>query len=328
MSAKNFSTKPGLSTKLAVSPRQGLSMKPAVSPRQAVSIKPAVTGPPSQRACTAVTAPEELLSSVPPDQRPPQPGEKSDGEEGGQQLGKKPSHSGRKMEKADKKKITRRKKPSKKRKKKVKRVELAHGDNVRSLKFKWEVKKKLGSGGFGDVYKVVKVDNLDTKEYAMKTEMVAGEKRMLRLKIEVSVLEECQAAEPSRRKHFVEFLDKGMCNDFKFVVMGLVGPSIENVRIKILGQSFAKETAMNITLQTLKAVTDLHHVGWLHRDIKPQNFAVGLEEVEATVFMLDFGIARMIFNPGTRVVKYVSCLARGWRCRRPKMGIKEKKWRL
>lgn len=41
--------------------------------------------------------------------------------------------------------------------------------------------------GSGDVYKVKNTANKE--EHAMKTEMVEGEKRMLRLKIEVTVLD-------------------------------------------------------------------------------------------------------------------------------------------
>ena len=207
---------------------------------------------------------------------------------------------------------TQEKKPKKKRGKKREpgqRDQLKDGEMIRSEQFMWKVIRKLGSGGFGDVYKVVKVDHPDTQEYAMKTEMVEGDKRMLRLKIEVTVLGACRAQpDPERKRHFVAFEDKGLCDKFKFVVMGLVGPSLEDIRYKYLLRNFNKSTAMNAAQQTLKSLADLHFIGWLHRDIKPQNFAVGLDEAEEIVYMLDFGIARSVYNPGTRIVKFVSIL--------------------
>lgn len=49
-------------------------------------------------------------------------------------------------------------------------------------------------------------------EKAMKTELIRGEKRMLRLKIEVSVLLLCHN---SQKKHFVEFVDRGKTDQLK-----------------------------------------------------------------------------------------------------------------
>lgn len=54
------------------------------------------------------------------------------------------------------------------------------------------------------------------QEYAMKTEMCEGDKRMLRLKIEVRVLGLCQNVEnPDKRKHFIELVDRGKTEKFK-----------------------------------------------------------------------------------------------------------------
>ena len=50
----------------------------------------------------------------------------------------------------------------------------------------------------------------------MKTEMVMGEKRLLRLKIEVMVLEAIrEQLKEDRRTHFVELIDKGKTDTYK-----------------------------------------------------------------------------------------------------------------
>uniref|UniRef100_A0A0K0DD07 Protein kinase domain-containing protein n=1 Tax=Angiostrongylus cantonensis TaxID=6313 RepID=A0A0K0DD07_ANGCA len=221
---------------------------------------------------------------------------------------------------------------------------------------RWGVIKLLGSGGFGDVYKVAKVNNPDKTEYAMKTEMVVGNRQMLRLKIEVMVLMKCHAqTDPERKGHFVAFVDRGKTDKFKadfalvrrncellmvpyssstfkkirgerghhdgvhswtvrfsfvdeslflqFLVMGLVGPSLEDIRRKDLLKNYSKATAMTCCIQTLTALRDLHGIGYIHRDIKPQNYAIGLGEKESTIYMLDFGIARKYTVGDTKVVK-------------------------
>ncbi len=54
------------------------------------------------------------------------------------------------------------------------------------------------------------------QDYAMKTEMVMGEKRLLRLKIEVMVLEAIrEQLKEDRRTHFVELIDKGKTDTYK-----------------------------------------------------------------------------------------------------------------
>ncbi|KAJ1366345.1 hypothetical protein KIN20_026985 [Parelaphostrongylus tenuis] len=185
-----------------------------------------------------------------------------------------------------------------------KREKMKEGDTLKSDNFKWKVVKLLGSGGFGDVYKVVKVDSEDTKKYALKTETCEGDKRLLRLKVEVYVLKLCQKVDkPERKKHFIELVDRGKNEKFKFLVMGLVGQSLEDIRRSTLRRNYSKSTGMQIAHQTLQAVYDLHELGYLHRDIKPQNFAVGLELQRNVIYMLDFGIARRFTIGSTKELK-------------------------
>lgn len=63
-------------------------------------------------------------------------------------------------------------------------------------------------------------------------------------------------------------------------------------------------TCINLGLQTLEGISDLHALGYLHRDIKPQNFTVGLREKSETIFLLDFGIARRYTEKGSKAIRY------------------------
>jgi tau tubulin kinase len=49
---------------------------------------------------------------------------------------------------------------------------------------------------------------------------------------------------------------------------------------------------LHIATETLNRLEQLHDAGWLNRDVKAVNFAVGLGEKARQVFMLDFGYAR------------------------------------
>ena len=54
----------------------------------------------------------------------------------------------------------------------------------------------------------------------------------------------------------------------QFLVMSLVGKSLEDLRRQVLCKNFSKSTAMKTSLQALEAISDLHSVGFLHRDVK------------------------------------------------------------
>lgn len=58
-------------------------------------------------------------------------------------------------------------------------------------------------------------------------------------------------------------------------------------------QRFTLSTATRLSLQCLESIEELHNVGFLHRDVKPSNFAMGRPpNDDRTVFLLDFGLCR------------------------------------
>uniref|UniRef100_A0A0M3HLB9 Protein kinase domain-containing protein n=1 Tax=Ascaris lumbricoides TaxID=6252 RepID=A0A0M3HLB9_ASCLU len=46
---------------------------------------------------------------------------------------------------------------------------------------------------------------------------------------------------------------------------------------------------MRISQQALEGIWDLHLVGFIHRDIKPQNFAIGIGDKNDLIYVLDLG---------------------------------------
>ncbi|VDP49318.1 unnamed protein product [Soboliphyme baturini] len=46
----------------------------------------------------------------------------------------------------------------------------------------------------------------------------------------------------------------------------------------------------------LQALEDLHRIGYLHRDIKPQNYAIGRDPDFRKVYLLDFGMSRQFLR--------------------------------
>ncbi|GBN26291.1 Tau-tubulin kinase Asator, partial [Araneus ventricosus] len=152
------------------------------------------------------------------------------------------------------------------------------------VKERWKVVKKIGGGGFGEIYEGL---DLVTKELvALKLESAKQAKQVL--KMEVAVLKKLQG-----REHVCRFIGCGRNDRFNYVVMQLQGKNLAELRRSQPRGAYSLSTTLRLGLQILKAIESIHEVGFLHRDIKPSNFSMGrLSHNCRNVYMLDFGLAR------------------------------------
>ncbi|KAE9417662.1 hypothetical protein Angca_008896, partial [Angiostrongylus cantonensis] len=74
--------------------------------------------------------------------------------------------------------------------------------------------------------------------------------------------------------------------------MQLVGPDLGKLRRSFADKRFSVPTALRVLQQTLRRLEVLHDAGWLCRDVKAPNFAVGLGQESSVIYMLDFGFSR------------------------------------
>ncbi|CAI2346947.1 unnamed protein product [Caenorhabditis sp. 36 PRJEB53466] len=180
--------------------------------------------------------------------------------------------------------------------KRAQRALLVPETKIRSrTKRTWCVIAHIGSGGFGDVYKVCD-EAKPSYECAMKTEIHNADQR--RLSLERSILREIDGYTKAHKKerHFCELIDAGSTNEFSWIAMTLIGPSLEDVR-RMLGKQYSRPCVVNMALQILEAVEVMHEVGFIHRDLKPSNICTGVAPADENVlYVLDFGISRRIFK--------------------------------
>lgn len=161
------------------------------------------------------------------------------------------------------------------------------------VKERWKVLKKIGGGGFGEIYEGL---DLVTKEsVALKLESAKQPKQVL--KMEVAVLKKLQGKE-----HVCRFIGCGRNDRFNYVVMQLQGKNLAELRRSQSRGAFSLSTTLRLGHQILKAIESIHEVGFLHRDVKPSNFAMGrLPHNCHKVYMLDFGLARQYTNASGEV---------------------------
>ncbi|XP_077094571.1 tau-tubulin kinase 2 isoform X3 [Siphateles boraxobius] len=156
------------------------------------------------------------------------------------------------------------------------------------VKERWKVVKKIGGGGFGEIYEAL--DLMNRTSVALKAESAQQPKQVL--KMEVAVLKKLQG-----KDHVCRFVGCGRNDRFNYVVMELQGRNLADLRRSMNRGTFTVSTTLRLCLQMLKAIESIHSVGFLHRDIKPSNFAMGrFPSTCRTCYMLDFGLARQFTN--------------------------------
>lgn len=65
-------------------------------------------------------------------------------------------------------------------------------------------------------------------------------------------------------------------------------------------KTFTEETVLMLGIQMLSRLDSLHCKGYVHRDIKPDNFVMGVNNTKNFLFLIDFGLAKMYIDPIAR----------------------------
>jgi serine/threonine protein kinase len=84
------------------------------------------------------------------------------------------------------------------------------------------------------------------------------------------------------------------------MVMQLLGPSLEDLFNKF-NRKFQLSTVYLIGLQLVTLLEKLHNSGYIHRDIKPNNFLIGRDENIIQLYMMDFGLSKKYIYKGKHI---------------------------
>jgi len=75
----------------------------------------------------------------------------------------------------------------------------------------------------------------------------------------------------------------------------LLGNSLEDY-LKICNGKFSLKTVLMIAEKLLSSIEFIHYKNYLHRDIKPDNFLMGLGKKLHQVYTVDFAYSTTYFN--------------------------------
>lgn len=75
------------------------------------------------------------------------------------------------------------------------------------------------------------------------------------------------------------------------VISVVVGPSLEDL-FNFCGRRFTMKTVLMLADQMISRIEWVHNKNFIHRDIKPDNFLMGIGRHCNKVFLVDFGLAK------------------------------------
>jgi serine/threonine protein kinase len=83
----------------------------------------------------------------------------------------------------------------------------------------------------------------------------------------------------------------GMDGGYNVLVCDLLGPSLQEL-FDICGSKFSLKTVLSLAEQMISRLEWLHSRNFLHRDVKPENFVMGVGENSNIVHIIDFGLSK------------------------------------
>ena len=91
----------------------------------------------------------------------------------------------------------------------------------------------------------------------------------------------------------------GVERDYNVLVMDLLGPSLEDL-FNFCSRRFTMKTVLMLADQMIGRVEYVHNKNFIHRDIKPDNFLMGIGRHCNKLFLIDFGLAKKFRDNRTR----------------------------
>lgn len=149
---------------------------------------------------------------------------------------------------------------------------------------KYRILEKIGEGSFGLIYKG---ENIRTRELvAIKVESI--EKDMKLLKNESLIY---QYLNNVQGVPFVKWFGKDEKN--YYMVINLLGDSLQSIKNN---STFSLTSVLQIGIQIIILLKTIQDKGLVHRDIKPDNFLLGLNSQRKQIYIIDFGLCKSYMN--------------------------------
>ncbi|CAI0419934.1 unnamed protein product [Linum tenue] len=149
--------------------------------------------------------------------------------------------------------------------------------------------RKIGSGSFGEIYLGTNVQT--NEEVGIKLENVKTKHPQLLYESKLYKILQGGTGIPNVKWFGVE-------GEYNVLVMDLLGPSLEDL-FNFCSRKLSLKTVLMLADQMINRVEFVHSKSFLHRDLKPDNFLMGLGRRANQVYIIDFGLAKKYRDTST-----------------------------
>ena len=158
------------------------------------------------------------------------------------------------------------------------------------------VVRQLGRGSFGSVYEV---EDRSGGTWAMKVETTTPQFSQLQYEYRVYAALAGKAGVP--RVHAFRKDSR-----HRYLVMDRLGDNLHTVLMKSPARRLPLKYVCVVGIRILNRLEALHKSGFVHRDVKPQNFLLSAAGDPSDIWAVDFGLAKAYRDPSGNHIPYRS----------------------
>ena len=158
------------------------------------------------------------------------------------------------------------------------------------------LKRRIGRGSFGEIYSGEDI----TTGNPVAVKLEPAKTRSPQLRIESRIYQFLEGGVGIPQMHYYGLEPTGRYNA---MVIDLLGLSLEDLKTRFR-KPFSVKTVLMLADQMLACMEFVHKKHFVHRDIKPDNFMMGVNSKQGQVYIIDFGLSKRFEDPNTR--KHIS----------------------